>query len=161
MIVSDGIDILVDLSGLSAHHRLGVFARKPAPVAVTWLGYFATTGVRAIDYVLANGYVIPPCEEDQWVETPWRLPETYLCFARPGVEVPLAPPPALTNGYVTFGCANNLNKLSDATLACWAQLLLAVPTGRLLLRARALGNVADMPDRPARALRPSASRQSG
>ena len=140
LIVADGIDILVDLSGLSAGGRLGVLAHRPAPVAVTWLGYFATTGLRAVDYVLANNWVIPPEEEDQWVERPWRLPETYLCFARPAVEVPLTAPPSLANGFVTFGSANNINKLSAVTVACWADVLRAVPDSRLLLRAAALGD---------------------
>jgi len=139
-ILADRIDILVDLSGHSAHNRLLVFAKKPAPVAVSWIGYFATTGLRAIDYVLANEWVIPPEEEDQWVETPWRLPETYLCFTAPSLAVPLAPPPALANGVVTFGSANALNKLSEPTLACWVDVLKAVPKSRLLLRSSPLAD---------------------
>ena len=70
LIQGDRIDILFDMSGHSRGHRLRVLARKPAPVAVTWLGYFATTGVPTIDYVLANSWVIPQEEEDQWVEKP-------------------------------------------------------------------------------------------
>ena len=71
---------------------------ESAPVAVTWLGYFATTGLAAIDYVLCNRWVIPEAEEGQWVERPWRLPETYLCFTPPKVAVPLGPPPLLAAG---------------------------------------------------------------
>ena len=139
---ADGIDILVDLSGHSVRNRLPVFARKPAPVAFTWIGYFATTGLKAIDYVLSTRWVIPADEEWQWVERPWHMPETYLCFSAPNVEVPLAAPPALTNGYVTFGSANNFNKLNDVTAACWADVLRAVPDSRLLLRSRQLGDPA-------------------
>lgn len=139
-IVADGIDILIDLSGHSARNQLQVFARKPAPIAVTWLGYFATTGLTAMDYVLANRLVIPPNEEDQWVEKPWRLPETYLCFAPPKVAAPLVPPPALKHGYVTFGSANNLSKTSDPTVACWAEVLKAVPNSRLVLRSSQLAD---------------------
>lgn len=139
-ILADRIDVLVDLSGHTAHNRLLVFARKPAPVAFTWLGFFATTGLAAIDYVLANRWVIPTAEEDQWVERPWRLPETYLCFSPPRAHVPRAPPPARANGFVTFGSANNINKLNDATADVWAQVLHAVPGSRLLLRSRTLAD---------------------
>ena len=139
LILADGIDVLVDLAGLTGNARPGVFARKPAPVAVTWLGYFATTGISAIDYVLANQWVIPQSEEDQWVEKPWRLPETYLCFSPPKAEVPLRAPPALAAGSITFGSSNNLNKLNDATIAVWSDVLRAVPQSRLLLRSAPLG----------------------
>jgi len=102
---------------------------------VTWIGYFATTGLPAIDYVLATERVIPVEEADQWVERPWYLPETYLCFSRPEVDVPVSALPALDRGFVTFGSANNINKLSEATLACWVRLLEAIPDSRLVLRA--------------------------
>jgi protein O-GlcNAc transferase len=141
-IAGEGIDILIDLSGHTAHNRLLVFAEKPAPVAATWIGYFATTGLRAMDYVLSTHWVIPADEESQWVEKPWHLPETYLCFSPPRLHVPLAPPPALRNGYVTFGSANNINKLNDRTAACWAEVLKAVPDSKLLLRSRPLGDAA-------------------
>ena len=134
LIQGDRIDILLDMAGHTAGNRLGVFARKPAPIAVTWLGYFATTGLEAIDYVLANRWVIPPEEEDQWVETPWRLPGTYLCFSPPAASIEVGPLPAAASGLITFGSANNLNKLSDETVRCWAQVLEAVPGSRLLLR---------------------------
>jgi protein O-GlcNAc transferase len=134
---ADAIDILVDLSGHTAHHRLSVFARKPAPLHVTWLGYFATTGVGAIDYVLANRWVIPADEEDQWVEKPWRLPDTYLCFTPPPA-IPITPLPADAAGILTFGSFNNLNKLSDRTVEVWSGVLSAVPGSRLLLRGEAL-----------------------
>ncbi|MDR3474353.1 MAG: tetratricopeptide repeat protein [Devosia sp.] len=148
-ITNDRIDILVDLSGHSSGQRLKLFARKPAPIAVTWLGYFATTGLSAIDYVLANRWVIPEVEARQWVETPWYLPDTYLCFSPPPVAVETGPPPAVGNGLVTFGSANNLNKLSDRTVRCWADVLKQVPHSRLLLRTAALGE-AEMAERTRR-----------
>ena len=137
-IMADQIDILVDLSGYTSHSRLPVFARRPAPIAVEWLGYSATTGLEAIDYVLADRHVIPPGEENQFAETPWRLPDSYLCFSPPRSSVEVAPLPALANGYVTFGSFNNANKLSERTIACWARVLQAVPESRLLLKARGL-----------------------
>jgi protein O-GlcNAc transferase len=137
-IVADRIDILADLSGHTGGNRLMVLARKPAPVSFTWLGYFATTGLAAIDYVLANKWVIPASEEGQWSETPWRLPDTYLCYTAPPGALEPTPLPALASGHITFGCFNNFNKLSDATLAAWARLLEAVPDSRLILRSSGL-----------------------
>ena len=80
---ADGIDILVDLAGHTANNRLSVFAWKPAPVQVTWLGYLGTTGLAAMDYILADPWALPAGEADQFTETPWRLPETYICFSPP------------------------------------------------------------------------------
>ncbi len=137
-IVADQIDILVDLSGYTSHGRLPVFARKPAPVQVSWLGYSATTGLGAIDYILADRHVIPPGEENQFAETPWRLPDSYLCFSPPRSSVQVMPLPALSRGLVSFGSFNNANKLSDRTIGCWSRVLQEVPASRLLLKAAGL-----------------------
>lgn len=135
----DGIDILVDLSGHTGRNRLPVFAWKPAPVQVAWLGYLGTTGLEAMDYILADSYALPPGEENQFTETPWWLPDSYICFSPPAAAVEVGPLPALSNGYVTFGCFNNLSKVTDRVVACWAQLLLAVPESHLFLKSKALG----------------------
>jgi len=135
----DGIDILIDLSGHTAHNRLPVFAWKPAPVQVSWLGYFATTGVAAMDYFIADPWTLPPDQEAYFTEQIWRLPETRLCFTPPDAEVAVGPLPALANGYVTFGCFNNLSKMNDAVVALWAQVLYAVPGSRLFLKYQQLG----------------------
>ena len=133
-IVADKIDVLVDLGGYTSP-RLQVFAGKPAPVSFSWIGYFATTGLTSIDYVLANRWVVPESEEKQWVERPWRLPDTYLCFTEPvGAGEPTSLP-ALERGSLTFGSFNNFSKLSDATLRTWARVLEAVPGSRLILRS--------------------------
>jgi len=134
-IVEDKIDVLFDMSGHTGSNRLTVFSLKPAPIAVSWIGYFATTGLTAIDYVLASKWVVPESEENQWVETVWRLPDTYLCFTQPRNAPEPEALPALRNGYVTFGCFNNFNKLSDATLAAWRTLFEVMPTARLILRS--------------------------
>jgi protein O-GlcNAc transferase len=136
----DGIDILIDLSGHTAHNRLPVFARKPAPVQATWLGYFATTGVAAIDYLIADLWTLPPEQEAHFSEQIWRLPETRLCFTPPGADVAVGPLPTLANGYVTFGCFNNLSKMNDAVVALWAQVLDAVPGSRLFLKYQQLSD---------------------
>jgi protein O-GlcNAc transferase len=135
---ADQIDILIDLSGHSGDNRLLTFARKPAPIAVTWLGYFATTGIAAIDFVLCNKWLIPEGEEGQWLEKPWRMPDSYFCFSAPSDDVPLAPPPSASAGFITFGSFNNINKLNARTAALWAAALTAVPNSRLLLRSEAL-----------------------
>lgn len=136
----DNIDILIDLSGHTAKNRLPMFAWKPAPVQVSWLGYFASTGLTAIDYWLADSWMAPASEAAHFVEKIQRLPETYLCFTPPDVEVPVSALPALTENRITFGCFNNLTKMNDAVVALWARVLKAVPDSRLLLKTRALNH---------------------
>lgn len=137
---ADGIDILVDLSGHTNHNRLPMFAWRPAPVQVSWLGYFASTGLRAIDYILGDPHVLPPAEASHFVERAWRLPDSYLCFTPPQVDIAVGPLPALTNGVMTFGSFNHLVKLNDAVVALWASVLHAVPTSRLFLKTKQLND---------------------
>lgn len=131
----DAVDILIDLAGHTAYNRLPVFARKPAPVQVSWLGYFGTTGVGSMDYLIADPWTLPPDEEINFIERIWRLPETRLCFTPPDVPVDVMPLPALGNGYLTFGCFNNLSKMNDRVVALWAQVLHATPGSRLFLKS--------------------------
>jgi len=135
----DRIDILIDHSGHTAHNRLPMFAWKPAPVHVSWLGYFATTGVAAMDYLIADPWTLPESEEANFTEKIWRLPQTRLCFTAPDVDLPVPPLPALENGTITFGCFNNLTKMNDSVVALWARILTAVPRSRLFLKAKQLG----------------------
>jgi predicted O-linked N-acetylglucosamine transferase (SPINDLY family) len=137
-IAGDRIDILVDLAGHTEGSRLAVFARRPAPVAVSWLGYSGTTGLAEIDYILADSIVAPPGEEDRFTERVWRLPDSYLCYSPPEAAPAVAPLPAAANGFVTFGSFNNLNKVNDKTLALWARLIARVPDARLAFKAGAL-----------------------
>lgn len=134
----DRIDVLVDLSGHTVYNRLPVFAWRPAPVQVSWLGYFASTGLRAIDYVLADPHVVPASEETQFVERVWRLPDSYLCFTPPVEPADVGPLPMQTNGAVTFGCFNHLMKINDTVIDAWARILHAVPGSRLFLKAKQL-----------------------
>jgi len=135
---SHGIDVLIDLAGHTAHGRLPVFAWKPAPVQVSWLGYFATTGVTAIDYFVADPWTLTEREESSFTEKVWRLPETRLCFTPPEAEVAVTALPALDSGHVTFGCFNNLTKMNDAVVALWARILAKLPDSRLFLKSRQL-----------------------
>ncbi len=134
------IDVLLDLSGHTAHNRLALFARRAAPVQVSWLGYFATTGLQAIDYLLSDWACSPADSTELFTETVWRLPATRLCFAPPDAAPPVAALPALQRGFVTFGCFQTTSKLNDAVLAAWARVLHAVPTARLRIQSTRLGN---------------------
>lgn len=135
---SDSVHVLIDLSGHTRYNRLPIFAWKPAPVQVSWLGYFATTGVAEIDYLIADPWTLPETEETWFTECIWRLPETRLCFTPPDIDINIAPLPALTNGYVTFGCFNNLTKMNDEVVALWSRVLTSVPGSRLYLKAKQL-----------------------
>jgi protein O-GlcNAc transferase len=130
----DRIDILIDLAGHTGENRLPAFAWKPAPVQATWLGYLGTTGVAAIDYLIADDWTLPPKLEPHFTEKIWRLPQSYLCFTPPAEDGTIGPQPALTNGYVTFGSFNNLGKLGAEVISLWARILHAVPESRLLLK---------------------------
>jgi len=134
----DRIDILIDLSGHTGGNRLPAFAARPAPVQISWLGYFATTGLPAIDYLIADPWTLPPELESHFTEKILRLPQTRLCFTAPTLELDTAAPPALANGYVTFACFNALPKMGDAVVALWARILHAVPGSRLHLMASQL-----------------------
>ncbi len=142
LIHADGIHVLIDLSGHTKHNRLPVFAWKPAPVQLSWLGLPATTGVAEIDYVLGDRWAIPEQCEDQFSEGVWRLPESYVCLTVPSRSVEAGPLPALSTGYITFGSFNNLTKMNDAVVAVWARILEAVPNSRLLLKAKQLSDAA-------------------
>ena len=136
----DGIDILIDLSGHTFGHRLLAFARRPSPIQATWMGYFATTGLAAMDYIIADRYVIPSEEERYYTENVERLPDGYLCFTTPDLPLPVAPLPALSQGAITFGCFNNPAKLTPEVVACWSTLLHALPDARLLLKYKSLAD---------------------
>lgn len=128
---ADGVHILVDLAGHTGHARLPVFALKPAPVQVSWLGYFATTGLPELDYVLVDPVAVPEAATAQFTEAAWSLPQTRLCFDAPRLAPEVAPPPLLQNGFVTFGSYQSVAKINDQVLACWAAVLGAMPTARL------------------------------
>jgi predicted O-linked N-acetylglucosamine transferase (SPINDLY family) len=134
----DRIDVLVDLTMHMAQNRLLLFARKPAPVQVTYLAYCGTTGLETMDYRLTDPHLDPPGGDERFYsERSVRLPETYWCY-RPTIETPpVNPLPALAAGHVRFGSLNNFCKATPPTLAAWGRLLQAVPVSRLLLSARA------------------------
>ena len=137
-ISDDGIDILIDLSGHTGKNRLLSFARKPAPIQASWMGYPGTTGLRAMDYYFADRYLAPPelCE-DRFTE---KL--IYLPSNAPFQPFPAAPSvndlPALEKGFITFGSFNRASKLTVETVALWSALLRALPSARLTLGGMSL-----------------------
>ncbi len=144
LIRSDRIDILVDLAGHTGGGRPLLFARRPAPVQVAWLGYPNTTGLAQMDYRLTDAVVDPPGETDRLhTEKLVRLPDGFLCFQpEAGSPEPGEPPSAAGGpdaGRITFGCFNNLAKVTPEMVALWARLLAAVPGSRLMMKAHALG----------------------
>ncbi|WP_246024448.1 tetratricopeptide repeat protein [Azospirillum ramasamyi] len=136
----DRPDVLIDLAGHNARGRPGVFARKPAPVQVAWSGYMATTGLAAMDALVADRHHVPEGMEGFYAERVLRMPDAFIAYDPPGGEdiLPLTPPPSLSGGPVTFGSFNILTKLNDGVLAAWAAILNRMPGSRLLMKTKAL-----------------------
>jgi protein O-GlcNAc transferase len=135
-IAADKIDILVDLALHTSNGRPLLFARKPAPVQVTWLGYPGTTGLTTMDYRITDVHLDPPGVNDAYYfEESIRLPETMWCYAPLPDSPPVNPLPAISTGRITFGCLNNFSKVNQKVIDLWAEVLAAVPQSRMLLLA--------------------------
>ena len=150
LIRADGIDVLIDLAGHTAGHRLPVFMRRPALLHLTWLGHPATTGISAIDARLTDEVADPVGVEREYVERLIRIPEIFAAY-RPLMRAPEQidsprynpqPPPFQKNGFITFGSCNTLAKYSDSTIRMWARVLQAVPNSKLLIEAPGLQAIA-------------------
>lgn len=134
MVRLDTIDILIDLSGYTGHSRLLLFARKPAPIQVTWLGYFNTTGFDAIDYLISDSVTIKK-EEEQWFsEKILRMPHSRFCYETLAEIPKVRALPALKAGRITFGSFNKVKKINDEVIKAWAGVLVSVPESRLILK---------------------------
>jgi predicted O-linked N-acetylglucosamine transferase (SPINDLY family) len=130
----DGIDILFDLAGHDPGHRLLVFARKPAPIQITWVNCVGTTGLSAIDYVLADRHVIPSEAEPYYAERVLRMPDAYVCYDPPQDAPSVGPPPAQERGHVTFGSFNRPLKMHPKVIRVWSRILARLPDARLVLK---------------------------
>ena len=129
------IDILVDLAGHTADHRLGIFARKPAPLQVSYLGYPNTTGLAEMDYRFTDNLADPPGADTYYTEQLIRLPHGFLCFQYARNNVDVGPLPAVQTGTITFASFNAVHKINQQVIALWTRVLEAVPDSRLLLKA--------------------------
>ena len=139
IVLRDKIDILVDLAGHTSGNQLMMMSEKPVPIQATWAGYVGTTGLQAMDWLIADRFHVPVELEHLHRERIWRMPHGYICFEPSTAMVPVSPLPALENGFVTFCSFNNPNKLNDAILTIWAEILAEVPNSRLRLKYGALG----------------------
>lgn len=140
-IQQDGIDLLVDLAGHMIGNRLRVFAKKPAPVQISWLGYPGTTGLPTIDYRLVDRITDPPGEADHChSEKLLRLPGCFLCYQPPNEALPPTPSPVASTGIFTFGSFNNPAKINPPLIATWAAILRQLPGSRLLLKGKHLSD---------------------
>jgi predicted O-linked N-acetylglucosamine transferase (SPINDLY family) len=129
----DGIDVLVDLSGHTSHNRLQVFALRAAPVQAHYLGYFASTGLSAMDYFLSDASVVPADEDERYSEKIWRLPRLWLNY-QPGDAAPPSAWKPDPSGRLWFGGFNNLSKITPESVALWSRILTVCPEGNLLLK---------------------------
>jgi protein O-GlcNAc transferase len=137
----DGIDILVDLAGHTAHNRLLLFARKPAPVQVSWIGYPATTGLSSMDYKIVDKYTDPPGMTEQfYTEELIRMPESFLCYLPEKDSPEVSALPALASGHITFGSCNNFSKVSSEAIDLWTTILRSIPGSRLIMKAKSLSD---------------------
>jgi predicted O-linked N-acetylglucosamine transferase (SPINDLY family) len=139
-IAADDIDVLVDLAGHTPGGRPLVLARKPAPVIATWLDYFDTTGLDAVDYLIGDPVSTPADGAQRFSEQVVRIAPARLCYEPPPYAPAVAPAPALRNGHVTFGSFNRLSKIAPPVIGLWARLLAAVPDSRLLVKNAALAD---------------------
>lgn len=134
LIASDDIDILVDLAGHTADNRLGIFALKPAPIQVTWLGYPNTTGLRTVDYRITDRLADPEGCDRFYSEELFRLPGCFLCYEPPEDLPGIGALHAMSNGTITFGSFNNIAKISGETVSAWSKILLSTPGSKLVLK---------------------------
>jgi predicted O-linked N-acetylglucosamine transferase (SPINDLY family) len=138
LVMSDRIDVLVDLSGHTAANRLTLFSRKPAPVQATWAGYSGTTGLQTVDYFIGDRFICHEGDERYFTERVIRLPDYFLAYMPNPCAPSISPAPVLSTGYVTFGCFNTLAKVNPCVVAVWSEILTQVPGARLHLKTDAL-----------------------
>ena len=138
----DGIDILVDLAGHTSNNGLPIFAYKPAPIAMSGIGYLYSTGLKAIDYYITDKIVDPPGAHDEFfTEKPLYLTSQFSTNFLMVIDTPLNDEaPCRKKGYITFGSFNNYNKITDEMLLAWKKIMERVPNSRLILKANQYGN---------------------
>ncbi len=131
---ADGVHILIDLSGYTRGSRLPLFSYKPAPIQVTWLGYWGTTGLPEMDYLLGDPFSTPRSDDDHYSEQVWRLPHSRWCFSEPIGAPEVGSLPFDRNGYLTVGLFNHYRKFTPRLLDLWCEVLRALPHSRVLVK---------------------------
>jgi protein O-GlcNAc transferase len=141
LVLQDGIDILVDLAGHTGNNRMLLFARKPAPVQVSWLGYPNTTGLSTIDYRIVDPYTDPQGLTDPfYTEKLLRLPESFLCYLPDENSPDVGPLPAIASGHITFGSFNIFTKVTEEVLALWSDVLKKIPHAHIVLKTKSFAD---------------------
>ncbi|MBI3728875.1 MAG: tetratricopeptide repeat protein [Burkholderiales bacterium] len=130
---ADGIDILIDLAGHTGNNRLRVFARKPAPVSLSWLGYGYTTGLQAIDYFLADSSTAPHRTEALFAEKVWRVDSPVFAYRPKDGMGAVSTLPALKNGYITLGTLSRAVRINLKVIRTWAKILQRIDNARLVI----------------------------
>jgi len=139
---ADEIDILIDLSGHTSGNRLAVFARKPAPIQVGYIGYPGSTGLASMDYIIADRFIVPEDTDRHYREKILRLPDSFICFDPPAIAAAVGGLPVASKGFITFGSFNHPAKINGEVVAVWADILKRVPGSRLLLKYTGFGDPA-------------------
>ena len=134
IIYNDTLDVLIDLSGHTALNRLPVFAYKPCAIQASWLGYFGSTFLNEMDFIIGDSFVTPLEKSKDFYEKIALLEHCYLCFAAPNFELPVSNTPALENKIITFGCFNHSRKLNSNVISTWSRILINVEKSKLLLK---------------------------
>ena len=140
LVRKDSINILFDLSGHTAKNRLSIFVNKPAPVQVTWLGYNASTGLKEIDYIIGDPYVMPLSDQKYFAEKIFQLPNTFQCISI-NDDIKIDHSSYQDKKNVTFGSFNNLSKINDNVIDVWSEILKRVENSKLFLKAKQLDNL--------------------
>lgn len=133
LIRADEIDVLIDMDGHVPSNRLLTFARKPAPVQLSWLDYMGTRGIKAIDGLICDSHHIPPDDEEWYIEHPYRMPDDFVCFHPAEYAPPVSTPPILKNGWPTFGTFSEPTKIHVETIDIWCDVLKTIPSARFVM----------------------------
>jgi glycosyltransferase involved in cell wall biosynthesis len=141
MVRADGVDIFVELSGLSHFHRYGAMALRAAPIQANYVNHLGTTQIANVDYIIGDEITFPVESDMYCSEEIWRLPDCFLAYHYEDMEMPeLAPPPSMEKPYITFGSFGGPFKLNRECLDLWAAVLCAVPNSRFLMQNPGMNN---------------------
>jgi predicted O-linked N-acetylglucosamine transferase (SPINDLY family) len=140
LVSKDSVDILFDLSGHTAKNRLSIFVNKVAPVQVTWCGYNASTGLKEIDYIIVDPYVVPLSDQKYFAEKIFQLPNTFQCISI-NDDIKIDHSSYQHKKDITFGSFNNLSKINDNVIDVWSEILKRVENSKLFLKAKQLDNL--------------------